>query len=399
MTAEATSSFVREADVSAPKATSRVRTLGFLTLVVAIAALVAAVVSVRGGGAFPLPTPSGPFSVGTSVFRLPLARREAALGNEAVQIWFPTSATGGPSAPYAYQLDQSPRNRLIDAFVRTGSILDARIAPGSWPVVLYIPGIGGARSNNTALAQDLASFGYVVVGFNDERPANGGTVMTSRAAVARTMKWADHRLRLGSRDLSRAVDSLARANADRSGPLYGALALKHIAIMGFSFGGSLAAQFADDDPRVAAAINMGGWTFGDVVERGVRRPYLVVTSGRLRSFPIRANATDDSAGTAERDFNERNETSELAGLQANGGYALAIEGLGHFNLSDAALTPSLRGTGRGSVDPLRAYRTTATYVRTFVARYLKGSREGLPRSTSGAANIVLYTYDSMKGAR
>ena len=159
-----------------------------------------------------LPVPTGASRVGTATATLPATAGDDVAPILAVQMWFPTLASSGALAPYAYGLHLPLRDRFVASLIRTNAFLNAPIRSGRFPVVLYLPGAGGSRSANTALSEELASFGFIVVAMNDTRIPNGGTNLSSAEDVAATYAWGARRVNLQASDVTRAIDALGHGN-------------------------------------------------------------------------------------------------------------------------------------------------------------------------------------------
>lgn len=134
------------------------------------------------------PEPTGHFAVGTRVMQWTDPNRPETATAEpgdrrtvAVQLWYPagTSPAGAQQAQYLGRTRQEARTVsdalaryaglpgfLVDGVPRahTHSVFDAPVADtgGRFPVVLFSPGLGGVRTQNTAWAEELAGNGYVV---------------------------------------------------------------------------------------------------------------------------------------------------------------------------------------------------------------------------------------------
>jgi predicted dienelactone hydrolase len=130
---------------------------------------------------FELPRPTGPFTVGTTTFRLIDAARVDRLADPpeprqvVVHAWYPavSGATGQP-APYLRdgimeaRAFASQMREPVSAFdylagTRTYGVLDAPPRRGDpVPVLLFSLGYTAIGSSYTALLEDLASHGYAV---------------------------------------------------------------------------------------------------------------------------------------------------------------------------------------------------------------------------------------------
>ena len=90
----------------------------------------------------------------------PAAKREL-----VVQVWYPAETSSDPVARYKRWQETLP-GTFYEALIATHSRMNAPIARKGkpFPVVLYGHRWNGERTQNTELAEDLASHGYVVVG-------------------------------------------------------------------------------------------------------------------------------------------------------------------------------------------------------------------------------------------
>jgi dienelactone hydrolase len=246
-----------------------------------------------------VPSPTGPYKVGTSSMRIVDARRNDpyVTGTKRellLRLWYPASLVQGYHlAEYA-----SPKVwRYISQLtgvdlppIRTNSLLDASIAAGPHPIVLLTHGYTGTLTDYTFLTEDLASRGYIVVSvahtyestavaFPDGRLVQSVLGSHFRLDALRTdeqtISFAAH---VRVQDLSSVLDELQRLNAT-SGNLFGQLDLGRIAVMGHSLGGLAALAALSRDPRLAAAIVMDAPTTSSSV-MGTDKPVLIMAAGR-----------------------------------------------------------------------------------------------------------------------
>lgn len=171
----------------------------------AIAALLALGVTLVQGAAgppFELPPPTGPFRVGTTVWRLiDQSRREtfAPDGPRQVEVlaWYPSSGNpGGKTAPYLREGVPEVRTfarlfgapeQIFDALadVRTHAAVDAvpASAPAKFPLLIFSHGYTGIPSAYTALLEDLASHGYGVLSIVHPYEATAATLTDGRVVT------------------------------------------------------------------------------------------------------------------------------------------------------------------------------------------------------------------------
>ena len=266
-----------------------------------------------GPAAITLARPTGPYLTGTTLLHLRDQRRVDPLDPAhrkrelMVQLWYPAAAAAGrPLAPYAPPAEaaglQAQYPVPAGAFdAPTNSRLGAPVQPGRHPVVLYSHGLCGARTDNTAAAEQLASLGYVVValGATHESPVvqfpggrvekttekpfclAGGAPFTAanQAVLTRLLavRVADSRFVLDQLQQIRRVNPDVEHRALPRG-LARSLDTRRAGMFGHSFGGGTAAAVLRVDRRFVAGIDLDGLLVGPVATTGLRKPFLVVGS-------------------------------------------------------------------------------------------------------------------------
>ncbi|MFF9087440.1 dienelactone hydrolase family protein [Streptomyces sp. NPDC014991] len=265
--------------------------------------------------AFPVPVfpePSGRFAVGTRVVQWTDPRRPESFTADphdrrmvVVQLWYPArkSPAGAQRAQYLGRTEHEARTVsdalarevglpgfLVDGVPRahTHSVFDAPVAGGGerFPVVLFSPGSGGVRTQNTAWAEELASHGYVVAAL--DHPYDSAAVVladgrTIRAKIASTgdrdkdaelaVDWTAVR----AADLSFVLTQLDHPDRDEiTDPLTGRLDTSRVAVTGHSIGGAAALQAARQDRRFDAVIDLDGYPHGPT-SPALHQPTLALT--------------------------------------------------------------------------------------------------------------------------
>ncbi len=315
---------------------------------------------------FGLPAPTGSFAVGTRSVQLPDGR--------FAQYWYPRLWPAGESrAPYRRGERGTAARRLLRSAMRTNSSAGGEPAAGPHALIVYVPSWGGQRGENTALMQELASHGYVVVAADDVEIGPPLDFSTS-AALIRTRLHADVRVRRAAARTTELVTSGSQAHAGSAFGLFGAqVDPSAIGVLGYSFGGAVAGQLARTDTRVCAAVNLDGWMFGDAASEGVPQPFLIVGTGapdRAGSEPLTGVTARDSTYTSI--FDALNDRQIIRGLERHGGYYIALNGSRHAAFCDDALWPALHASARpGPLGGRRVHRIVGTYVTAFFNRYLR----------------------------
>jgi len=235
----------------------------------------------------------------------------------AVWIWYPAEeGSSGAAAPYLPSAwaplvnNLGPLSQDLTA-VRTNSIANAPM-DGRPPVVVLMPGLGQPVASYSALAEDLASHGYAVVGINPTGSADvvfpDGHVVPATAlggvAEMTVDDWylsAERVTNVWVADAQFVVSSLAATP-----PAIGALDFEHIAYVGHSVGGAASFEACRQDAQCTAAVNLDGTLWTEVRHTGLEAPSLLLqhaSGGECDEFCERAAAdfaTVEAAGGLER---------------------------------------------------------------------------------------------------
>ena len=352
-----------------------------------------------------LPTPTGPFTVGRAIQHwtdpvatdslapVPGTQRELLLW-----IWYPSAA--GQSVVMD---DYLPAQLRPKALVSTGaniwtlltrdvskvrghSARDPDVSPEqrSYPVVIMRAGSSASVLNYSTLAEDLASHGYVVVGF-DAPYRTGRVVFPDGRVMGRTEqnnpetclvpdrtqmeRCVGRVLTAWTGDIAFVVDHLTRLNeSDSTGKFTGRLDLTHLGVFGHSLGGAVAAQFCHEDARCTAGIDIDGAPHGSVVQAGLRQPFMFLLSDH-------GDGADSASMQIKSDIQ-----SIYDRIPPDRRLRVAIRGAFHFTFSDdGALLKSgvvrgvLRMAGKLGIDARRQLSVTTYAVHRFFDAYLKGA--------------------------
>ena len=172
-------------------------------------------------------------------------------------------------------------DRLIER-LRTRAYTGAPVTQGRHAVLLYSPGLGDMRSDDTALEENLASDGFVVVAidhtdeaqwvqFPDGRIVPWSVPYTSGSPHGFTPAVGLRRVE----DLQFVGAALPML--DRGNPvLRGALDLARVGAFGFSLGGSTAANAMKTGPGIRAGADLDGAIHAPVLGSGLSRPFMIM---------------------------------------------------------------------------------------------------------------------------
>ena len=258
-----------------------------------------------------VPKPTGDKNIGTeSIELIDIDRLEwftedpQDLRKIMIQIWYPTDDLDGEKELYidygelriealASQFDYSPFlfKKLID--VETNSIKKAEPSTqSSFPLIIFSHGLGGNRTQNTVIIEELTSHGYVVIAIEHAYDANisifdNGDVADYRSGInyerRNTQKitpeefWAIRLPQLETRaeDVSYIIDQLELGNLPEN--IINIIDLENIGVFGHSFGGATSIYSSYNDHRIDACINLDGWMVvvpNEIVDNGINRNFM-----------------------------------------------------------------------------------------------------------------------------
>jgi pimeloyl-ACP methyl ester carboxylesterase len=375
------------------------RKIAGLLRIFVVALLVVIVVSV-GASAFlrvqtrQLAMPTGPSAVGRVELALTDSARVDPFMNDgrkrelSVWIWYPTPVgSAAAKAPYlpktwadAANGVNGPASVLFqdNNAVRTNSIASAPLQGKIPPVVVLLPGLGPSVAEYSELAEDLASYGYAVVGIN---PTGSSQVVgfpdghlvygTPEGSIAETNidAWyasASRVVDVWADDASFVVSTLAK-----SAPPMGALDFSHVAYLGHSLGGNASFEVCSRDLRCSAAIDLDGTIFSQVRKTGLKVPGLILQANDKPSC-------DSFCQRRKDDFR----ALTLSGPVRD----IAVNGAEHLNFSDNSVLfmPVLRPVGQlGSIDGARGVLITRDVVRAFLDQGIRGTPASTFEATVG----------------
>ncbi|MEW1846491.1 hypothetical protein AB0392_51775 [Nonomuraea angiospora] len=359
-----------------------------LTLVVLLVGYLGAV-TVRRVQPQDLPAPTGAYGVGRT-FREwtdsgrtdPFAPRTGLPRELSVWIWYPARRdAGGPRAPYTpgqweRQHIPTPLPGLGEgsfAEVRTRAVDEADAAPGRFPLIVLMPGLGLNAPVFSTLAQDLASHGYLVAALTPTYSANvsvlHGHVVTSTPSGKPDDFDEAHAVRLLDVWTADARFVATRAaKLDRDPRLGGHVDTSHPLYVGHSFGGATAFQACHDDPSCAGAVDLDGALYGSVVRDGLRAPAMILGGDNSCVTGI-CQASDPDIVTM------RDTTRSLVAASTGSFWRYEIAGTGHFNFTDYAViylaAPIRAAFPLESIDGARGLRIQDDYVIQFADQALR----------------------------
>lgn len=345
-----------------------------------------------------LPQPDGRYAVATQVYRWTDSARDEPHTPDPTdrrsviaQAWYPTTRgehrSGVARLAYIDGTDRMPgqvsvmpgfmlrRYGQIDTHAETLGPLAATDRP--WPVVIFSPGYGAPRAVYTGLATRLAGRGFVV--FALDHPYESAVTQLPDGQVVGTreilLPGERDRIPYMARqqvvrvaDVRFVIDQIAHPEALSPSLGGGRIDASKVAVIGHSFGGAASIAALSEDPRVAAAANIDGTPYGDLPDRRLTRPFLLLQS--------------DYAETRHSEFFISGNGKLLANMTAPG-FHYEIKRANHYSFTDAPffvappgrwLLAQVMGGGGG---PAATQQATADILAAFLAGPLTGAASDL----------------------
>jgi predicted dienelactone hydrolase len=351
------------------------------------------------------PVPHGPYAVGATALPVSVSRPPDAVEDElkaapSVRLWYPAKTP--VSDPSSRFLDFLQR-RLSEGFQARPTlryVADAPIAPGSteFPVIVYFDGWPEDTINNVNLVVELVSHGFAVAtvqyparspGTSDaadtrlrEQLARDIVAYSSDQAFGRSVELNHARARIHAEDAIAVLNTLAALDSNSANAFVGAGAFAHrldtqrAGTLGFSFGGAIACEASRLDPRIKAVVNLDGRHWGEVLYKGVERPYMLL--GEVLPMPTLAELTSPKGYIRyEAILDQMDFPNFFANIRALGGVYIRITGTAHMNFTDIALrSPLHRFSQGGAINARRAQQIVQAYAVAFFSRYLLADKLG-----------------------
>jgi dienelactone hydrolase len=274
---------------------------------------------------------------------------------ERADVVLPAMAASGGLPPFV--LDHLTLVRTHAAWeaplAATPATTDARAIdalPRGWPVVTFDHGLGGFRSQNTFLAEELASHGAVVAALDHPGDAlgttlaDGTTIPYSGLPPSSDPGYAEAVIALGERWTADTL-TLLRTLADlppigELAPFAGNLDLDRVLATGHSTGGGVAFDVCHAWEGCRAVLALDPWwapVAPDRLGTGSDRPFVVVASDPEVGYFAPANA-------------ER--FARFAAASEGAWSALVLVGGGHHDVNDTSRLSPIAGRLGHSVGPV-----------------------------------------------
>ncbi|MFI6456653.1 alpha/beta hydrolase family protein [Streptosporangium amethystogenes] len=331
-----------------------------------------------------LPKPTGSHPVGTTSLYLKDTSRPdpwvpSVKARELMaSLWYPAKSPGRKRAPYmtpkeselllkSGEITSVPADTLSKT--RTNAFTDAAPAgrEHGLPLVVLSPGHTKPRTELTALAEDLASRGYVVAAIDHTYENVATTFPDGRVATCVTCEieknpaWWEKLAKSRAADVSFVLDQLTGSKPKWKGARL--IDTSRIAMAGHSAGGASTIAAMLKDSRIRAGIDIDGTTEVRIPDSGLARPFLFL--GKPATY---TPGKGDAAATWERDWKQLNGWKRW----------LLVTGAEHTSFTDLGVLVDQLGIDVGAdISGIRAMDITRRYVSAFFDLHLRKKSQPL----------------------
>lgn len=303
-------------------------------------------------------------------------------------VWYPAAHDESPIVPYVPNLStisggleaggglsaiQVAGLGLVTANAHAGAAVASLDA--TYPVVLLSPGNATNVVFYSALAEDLASHGYVVIGVDHPYQSAAVDIGTGVAVyVGDGPPGAADAGKIDERvaDIRFVLDRLV-ADAAGLSHLQGRLDLEHVAMVGHSNGGIAAAEACRVDSRLSACVNIDGQAAGGPFSAAApptapRTPFLFITKETILHPALDA-------------------VFEAAPSDA---YRVVVPAAAHGDFADGARFEPRALPVDGTADAVLTIERGFTLA--FLDHELRGAPESRFRSVAASTNVSVMVY-------
>lgn len=326
-----------------------------------------------------LPAASGQYFVGTTQQHYSVNQQNRVIEFN-VDIFYPTDIASKKTFPY--QLNKINALKSIKAessyipkfiwdcllgnlytFAQPNAVISQK--KETFPVIIYLPGIGGDDLHNVYL-EELASNGYIV--FAIEPPYDiavtvfpNGNIITLDKTLAKAMAEVDRTEIYKYRNAAHVrwsnyieivIAKLRQLNDDTESLFYQKLDVYHLGLIGHSHGGAVVTDFCQKHAICKAAINMDGWTKSYNSSQPFDTPFLFLLSehGEMPEM---------------QEFFSNNKRKNFQ--------KIIITGAGHLAFNDFVLVKQPIAWWFGEKNSVQVRKQISEYIVSFFDKYLKNN--------------------------
>lgn len=361
---------------------------------------------------FELLEPTGVYGIGTSYLPITISEPDINITDGTLeprkvmsQIWYPVDKSqvgkradymDAITATYLYlELGISSIPSDFYKRIKAHAIIDAPIfdGAGTFPVLIFSPGLGVYCSAYQTIIEDIVSHGYVVVGINHPGISGITVFPDGHFVIAESYENEDEnqedylseKFKVVVNDIKNVVEQLAIINSSSSDHhLKGKLDMSNIGLYGHSFGGAAAVDVCGQIEGCKGAMDIDGTLHGNNYLNPMKFPVFLMLAEE--------HTPDLDPSLASSWFN-----------MSSGGYAVFLKGAQHLTFSDAGIffknlfpfALSESAFELGTIDPERAIQITRQYTLAFFDSVLKKDQDDRVTNTANLyPESTLFTQKS-----
>ncbi len=350
---------------------------------------------------FSLPTPSGPYAIGTDtrVWTRQEMPGTPASENQArkivVQFWYPAAQGAiGSAAPYR-DADAgtllTKYLRLVKTHAKVGAQVDG--SQRKFPVLLFSPLWNSGRSPYAVFYEMLASHGFIVAAVEHvlDFPRDADELESPEQ-----MYKLDARATRRALDLQFVLNKITNLNSSDDKDLFtDRIDLTRVGALGHSFGGAASVEVCYLDKRFKSAVNLDGGVYGTVGDAGTPQPIFYFLSDGLRDVaPLLNSKNKDVHDNGLMEKLDRDRKTKW--LHEYGGYYLRIPDSLHLDFTDRPLYSRIRRLTKTSrLEPKFEEEVYNNYLLAFFEKTLNGKDEPLlNKMPSPYPTVLFFAYPS-----
>lgn len=255
-----------------------------------------------------LPKPTGPFCVGYTKLVWTAEDVESTRATFPVELFYPATCIKNISSTTPYPKDKLQAianvkgntswipSILWNLLLRGINVYAHQNAPlaekqTTYPVLIYLPGIGGVDLHNIYL-EELASHGYIICAIQPPYDTEvtvfpDNTVINLDSQLQKAMAHNNREAIYAYRNnahirwtqyIETALKQLHVLNNDPQSPFFQKLDLNRLGLLGHSHGGAVATDFCQKNLLCKAGVNMDGWTKTYNKDDSFKTPFLFMLS-------------------------------------------------------------------------------------------------------------------------
>lgn len=287
-------------------------------------------------------------------------------------------------------------NKLFPEYSHSIEQADVSSEQDSYPIIVFSHGLGGLCSFHTALLENLASHGYIIVGLDHPYSSYVSILSDGRnikktaeleISIIKLLKDCDlkslncieEELKIWQADVQFVIGKLYEINKSPTSDFFGKLNLERMGICGHSLGGALAAQICLNDKRIKAGVSIDGSMLQQTSDSDFQTPFMFILGVLLAkgAYPRKKILNKIKMSRLEWDKaikQYKDRIDKVCEKLGDNGFKYIIEGAGHFSFTDISLMKacwaSILNLDIGNTPSPEIIKATNKYLVDFFNKYI-----------------------------